>query len=142
VLEDRAEQVASILGIDPKILAAAAAAGMSVKDYLESQKPKQTTLDTTTEGETETGVKPVAVDLSGGPDIVDTLTEAEEKEKNLAIATQVFEDAGGGAEGVQAVLDTLKENDLTVADLADLTGLNETDINAFIDTTLGDGAAQ
>jgi hypothetical protein len=140
VLEDRAEQVASILNIDPKILAAAAAAGMSVKDYLESQKPKQTTLDTKTEGETETGVKPVAVDLSGGPDIVDTLTEAEEKEKNLAIATQVFEDAGGGAEGVQAVLDTLKENDLTVADLADLTGLNETDINAFIDTTLGDGA--
>jgi hypothetical protein len=64
------------------------------------------------------------VDLSGGPnkeggeeeDIVDTLTEAEEKEKNLATATQVFEDAGGGAEGVQAVLDTLKENDLTVAD--------------------------
>jgi hypothetical protein len=67
VLENRTEQVASILGIDPKILAAAAAAGMSVKDYLESQKPKQTTLDTTTEGETETGVKPVAVDLSGGP---------------------------------------------------------------------------
>jgi hypothetical protein len=152
-LENRAEQAASILGIDPKILAAAAAAGMSVKDYLESQKPKQTTLDTTTldtktEGETETGVKPVAVDLSGGPnkeggeekDVVDTLTEAEEKEKNLAIATQVFEDAGGGAEGVQAVLDALKENDLTVADLADLTGLNETDINAFINTTLGDGA--
>jgi hypothetical protein len=88
------------------------------------------------------------VDLSGGPDeeggekedIVDTLTEAQEKENNLAIATQVFEDAGGGADGVQAVLDTLKENDLTVADLADLTGLNETDINAFIGTTLGDGA--
>jgi antitoxin component HigA of HigAB toxin-antitoxin module len=148
VLEDRAEQAASILGIDPKILAAAAAAGMSVKDYLEAQKPKQTTLGTTTEGETEAGVKPVAVDLGGGPnkeggeeeDIVDTLTEAQEKEKNLATATQVFEDAGGGAEGVQAVLDTLKENDLTVADLADLTGLNETDINAFIDTTLGDGA--
>jgi hypothetical protein len=148
VLENRAEQAASILGIDPKILAAAAAAGMSVKDYLEAQKPKQTTLGTTTEGETEAGVKPVAVDLGGGPnkeggeeeDIVDTLTEAQEKEKNLATATQVFEDAGGGADGVQAVLDTLKENDLTVADLADLTGLNETDINAFIDTTLGDGA--
>jgi hypothetical protein len=103
VLEDRAEQAASILGIDPKILAAAAAAGMSVKDYLEAQKPKQTTLGTTTEGETEAGVKPVAVDLGGGPnkeggeeeDIVDTLTEAQEKEKNLATATQVFEDAGG-----------------------------------------------
>jgi hypothetical protein len=38
VLENRAEQAASILGIDPKILAAAAAAGMSVKDYLEAQK--------------------------------------------------------------------------------------------------------
>jgi hypothetical protein len=61
---------------------------------------------------------------------------AAEKEKNLAIATQVFEDAGGGADGVQAVLDTLEENDLTIADLADLTGVSETDINAFIDTTL------
>jgi hypothetical protein len=107
VLEDRAEQAASILGIDPKILAAAAAAGMSVKDYLEAQKPKQTTLGTTTEGETEAGVKPVAVDLGGGPnkeggeeeDIVDTLTEAQEKEKNLATATQVFEDAGGVRKG-------------------------------------------
>jgi hypothetical protein len=150
VLKNRTEQVASTLGIDPKILAAAAAAGMSVKDYLESQKPKQTTLDTTTEGETEKETT-ATIDLSSGPDSdvlnevlgpqqgVDTLTEAEEKEKNLAIATQVFEDAGGGAEGVQAVLDTLKENDLTVADLADLTGLNETDINTFIDTTLGDG---
>jgi hypothetical protein len=61
---------------------------------------------------------------------------AAEKEKNLAIATQVFEDAGGGADGVQAVLDTLKENDLTTADLSALTGVSEADINAFIDTTL------
>ena len=67
------------------------------------------------------------------------LTDAEiaaEKEKNLAIATQVFEDAGGGADGVQAVLDTLEENDLTTADLSALTGVSETDINTFIDTTL------
>jgi hypothetical protein len=61
---------------------------------------------------------------------------AAEKEKNLAIATQVFEDAGGGADGVQAVLDTLEENDLTTADLSALTGVSEADINAFIDTTL------
>jgi hypothetical protein len=67
VLKDRTEQVASTIGIDPKILAAATAAGMSIKDYLEAQKPKQTTLapetDTTTEKETT-----ATIDLSSGPD--------------------------------------------------------------------------
>ena len=80
-----------------------------------------------------------AGELIEGGTATTALTDAEiaaEKEKNLAIATQVFEEAGGGADGVQAVLDTLEENDLTTADLADLTGVSETDINAFIDTTL------
>jgi hypothetical protein len=144
VLEDRTGQVASTIGIDPKILAAATAAGKTVKDYLEDEA-KAATLAPEADTTTETEVKPVAVDLSGGADtvegeeedIVATLTEAEEKEKNLAIATQVFEDAGGGAAGTQAVLDALEENGLTTADLADLTGLGVTDINEFINTTLG-----
>jgi hypothetical protein len=67
VLENRTGQVASTIGIDPKILAAATAAGMSVKDYLEAQKSKQTTLapetGTTTEKETT-----ATIDLSSGPD--------------------------------------------------------------------------
>jgi len=63
--------------------------------------------------------------------LTDEEIAAAEKEKNLAIATQVFEEAGGGAEGTQAVLDRLEEEGLTTKDLADRTGLDEEEINLF-----------
>ena len=70
VLEGRTGQVASTIGIDPAIIAAAAAAGKTVKDYL-ADKAKAATLAPEEDTTTETEVKPVAVDLSGGPDIVE-----------------------------------------------------------------------
>ena len=112
VLEDRTGQVASTIGIDPAIIAAAAAAGKTVKDYL-ADKAKAATLAPEADTTTETEVKPVAVDLSGGPDIV------EEVLGQQGVETVTGEEA----------LDPTSLNQiLTVGDGADV-----------VDTLLGDG---
>jgi hypothetical protein len=104
------ETTGAAVGVDQTVIDAAKEAGVTLEDLINAGTAKS------------------------------TFTDAEiaaEKEKNLAVATQIFEDAGGGAEGVQAVLDTLEENDLTIEDLSDLTGVSESDITTFIDLTTG-----
>ena len=113
VFEDRTGQVASTIGIDPVIIAAAAAAGKTVKDYLED-KAEETALapetDTTTEKETT-----ATIDLSSGPDS-DVLNEV--------LGPQQVETVTGE----EAIDPTSPNQILTVGDGADV-----------VDTLLGDG---
>jgi proline racemase/predicted transcriptional regulator len=73
--------------------------------------------------------------IDGAQTIVDTvkkvITDATQKAA-LAKATKVFDEAGGGAAGTAAVLQALEDNNLTVQDLADQTGLTLTSINDVI----------
>jgi len=66
VFKDRGGAIGAVAGIDPKIIAAAAAAGKTIKEYLEDLGDTETTL-TTTDGtvEEDPTKKKGGVDLSG-----------------------------------------------------------------------------
>jgi hypothetical protein len=153
-----------VLGTDPGIIAAAAAAGKSVADYLEYLKNKQNTQTTLTGEPTEEPdaestpaveviLTPTAEDGdegagtpideittivgTGDSNITDTMgpiSPAEQK-KNLEAATKIYEDAGGGEAGAAAVKAALEQNGISVSELADLTGVDEESIRAVLNIT-------
>ena len=99
VFEERGGEIASTVGIDPAIVAAAQAAGKTVKEFLEDQNAKETALAPTTEEDPKEKEKaPAVVDLSGGRD------DEEPAAQEVATITPSTSDGTSLPEGVAGPL--------------------------------------
>ena len=144
-VEKDAAGIAGAMGVSVAVLQTAVFAGKTLQDIATDRDAAAVAL-AADENEGGTTVGGVTLDGNIATEIIEGNTAAKaaakllaDQKAALAKATKVFDDAGGGAAGTAAVLKALEDNNLTVKDLADQTGLSLAELNTFIgaNTTAG-----